>query len=197
MPFFSTFVFLSSCPCVFSHEGGLPFCARSVRAAVFSLTCLSYPRSVVFLRYFLSLGVIATLFVSLLTPCLLNWAHFKFRGFVCSCAFYPAVLLTYTCGLSDSAYPGLCVSCRVGADAIAVSSISYPPMCVCTLPGLLTGCHALAQVDTTHDSGLSSAGLICCYAMSPRHVDARSLVIHPPLAWQLGSLTCILSWPSS
>ena len=115
-----------------------------------SLTCLSCPRSVVFLGYFLSLGAMAALFVSLLTPRLLNWARFKFRGFVCACAFYPAVLLTYTCGLSDSAYPGLSVSCRVGADANAVSSVSYLPMCVCTLPGLLTGCHALAQVDTCH-----------------------------------------------
>ena len=45
--------------------------ARSVRAAVFSLTCLSYPRSVVFRRYSLSLGAVAALFVSLLTPRLL------------------------------------------------------------------------------------------------------------------------------
>ena len=27
LPFFSTFVFLSSCPCFVSHEGGLAFCA--------------------------------------------------------------------------------------------------------------------------------------------------------------------------
>ena len=85
--FFSTFVFLSSCPCFFSHEGSLAFCARSVRATVVSLTCLSYPRGVVFLRYFLSLDAIAALFASLLTPRLLNWVSFKFRGFVCACAF--------------------------------------------------------------------------------------------------------------
>ena len=111
---------------------------------MFSLTCLSYPRSVVFLRYFLSLGAVAVFFVSFLTPRLLNSARFKFRGFVFARAFYRTVLLTYTCSLGDSAYPGLSVSYRVGADASAVSSVSYPPMCVCTL----TGCHALAQVDT-------------------------------------------------
>ena len=83
--------------------------ARSERAAVFSLTCLSCPRSFVFLRYFLR-GARAAFFVSLLTPCHLIWARFSFRGFVCACAFYPAVLLTYTCGLSDSEYPGLSVS---------------------------------------------------------------------------------------
>ena len=33
----------------------------------------------------------------------------------------------------------------------------------------------------THNSGLSSAGLICCYAMILRQVDAESLVIHPHL----------------
>ena len=40
------------------------------------------------------------------------------------------------------------VSCWVGADMSAVSSDSFPPMCVCSLPGLLTGCYALALVDT-------------------------------------------------
>ena len=38
----------------------------------------------------------------------------------------------------------------------------------------------------THDSGLSSAGLICCYAMSPRHVDAGSLVILPTVCLATG-----------
>ena len=56
------------------------------------------------------LGAIAAFFVSLLTPRHLNWALFKFRGFVCACAFYLAVLQTYTCGLSDSACSGLSVS---------------------------------------------------------------------------------------
>ena len=45
----------------------------------------------------------------------------------------------------------------------------------------------------THDSGLSSTGLICCYAMSHRYVDIKSLVIHPSFAWQRGLLTFILS----
>ena len=40
------------------------------------------------------------------------------------------------------------VSCRVGADMSAVSSDSFPPMCVCFLPGLLTGCYALVLFDT-------------------------------------------------
>ena len=54
-----------------SHDGGLAFLcgARSVRAAVFSLTCLSCPRSFVFLGTSFLQGAIATIFVSLLTPC--------------------------------------------------------------------------------------------------------------------------------
>ena len=40
------------------------------------------------------------------------------------------------------------VSCWVGADMSDVFSDSFPPMCVCSLPGLLTGCYALALVDT-------------------------------------------------
>ena len=42
------------------------------------------------------------------------------------------------------------VSCRVGVVVSAVSSDSFPPLCVCSLPGLLTGCYALALVDTCH-----------------------------------------------
>ena len=38
----------------------------------------------------------------------------------------------------------------VGADMSAVSFDSFPTMCVCSLPGLLTGCYALALVDARH-----------------------------------------------
>ena len=70
-------------------------------------------------------------------------------------------------------------------------------MCVCSLPGLLSGCYALALVDTWHMTvdcllPASSAMLwaLWSWLKSP-------LVIYPLFAWQQGSLTFILSWPSS
>ena len=62
--------------------------------------------------------------------------------------FYLAVFLTYTCDLRKFSLLVFSVSCEVGADVIAVSSASFLPMCVCSLPGLLPGCYALALVDT-------------------------------------------------
>ena len=84
----------------------------------------------------------------LLTPRHYHWVCFSFRGFVCACSFYLAVFLTYTCDLRDSSLLVFSVSCGVGADVSAVSSNSFPPMCVCTSPGLLPGCYALDLVDT-------------------------------------------------
>ena len=58
------------------------------------------------------------------------------------------VFLTYTCNLRDFSLLVFGVSCVVCADVSAVSSDSFPLMCVCSLPGLLPGCYALALVDT-------------------------------------------------
>ena len=85
--------------------------------------------------------------------------------------------------------------CRVGANMSAVSSESFPTKCVCSLPGLLTGCYALALVDTWHTT------VDCLLPASSATMlwDLRSwlrspLVIHPLFAWQQGSVTYILSW---
>ena len=61
--------------------------------------------------------------------------------------FYLAVFLTYSCDLRKFS-PVFSVGCEVGADVSAVSSASCLPMCVCSLPGLLPGCYALALVGT-------------------------------------------------
>ena len=62
----------------------------------------------------------------------------------------------------------------------AVSSDSSPSMCFCALPGLLTGCYALALVGTcrtTVDCLLPS--LICCSALSLGWVDLWSFGYKP------------------
>ena len=60
------------------------------------------------LRYFLIFKVLEPILgfsfvaaATLLTPRHYYWACFSFRGFVCACAFYIAVFLTYTCDLRD------------------------------------------------------------------------------------------------
>ena len=149
LPFFSTFVFLSPCPCFLSHEGGLAFLcgARSVRTAVFSLTCLSCP-SFVFLRYCLSSRCYSRVFCVIVNPSSFNLGAFFIPGICLRLSFL-------SCGFANLhlviVHILVLVSvCRVGAEASAVSSVSYPSMCAFSLPGLLTGCHALSQVDTWH-----------------------------------------------
>ena len=77
--------------------------------------------------------------------------------------------------------------CRVGADVSAVSCNSYPTMCVCTIPDLLTGCYALALVGTCHmtvDCLLPS--LICCSALSLWWVDLWSFGYTPSVCLATG-----------
>ena len=127
-----------------------------------------------------------------------NSGTFLILGICCASAFYPAVLLTYTCVLCDGACPGLSVNLS-GWCGCECCLLRLLPIHVCMYPSWLDvwlPCSC-SSWHMSHDSELSSAGLICCYAMSPRHVDAWSLVIHPLFAWQLGSLTSVLSWPSS
>ena len=90
--------------------------------------------------------------------------------------------------------------CRVGADVSAVSSNSSPSMCVCTLPGLLTGCYTLALVGTcrtTVDCLLPS--LICCSALSFRWVDLWSFGYAPSVCLATGivNLYTVMSPPAS
>ena len=59
-----------------------------------------------------------------------------------------AFLSVGSCDLRNFSLLGFSVSCEVGADVSAVSSASFLPMCVCSFPGLLPGCYALALVDT-------------------------------------------------
>ena len=67
-------------------------------------------------------------------------------GIVALC-FSPAVFLKLTSVAFGFLLTLVLVfACWVGADASAVSSGSFPAMCVCPLPG----CYALAQVDTSH-----------------------------------------------
>ena len=124
---------------------------------MFSFACLSCSRSFCLSSPKVLLpfqGALADFWFSLvaaailLTPRHYHWAWFSFRGFVCACTFYFAVFLTYTCDIRDFSLLVFSVSCGVGADVSAVSSDSFPPMCVCSLPGLLPGCCALALVDT-------------------------------------------------
>ena len=62
--------------------------------------------------------------------------------------FYLAVFLNYNYDLRKFS-PVFSVG-EVGVDVSAVSTASCLPMCVCSLPGLLPGCYALALVDTWH-----------------------------------------------
>ena len=73
--------------------------------------------------------------------------------------------------------------------------LSPPPSFPC-VSVLFLACYlaAMPLLWLTHDSGLSPSGLICCYAMSSVKLTQSPLVIHPPFAWQQGSLTYILSW---
>ena len=172
-----------------------------LRVAVFSLACLSGLRS-----FYLSSskvlfhvqGACADSWFScvaaatLLTPCHFHWACFSFRGFICACAFYLAVFLSTLVTFKIICILVYSVLCRVGADMSAVSSVSFPPMCVCSLPGYRLLC--LALVDAWHTTvdclfpALSAAMLWAC------DVDFSPLVMHPPFAWQQGPLTYILSW---
>ena len=157
-----------------------------------------------FLRYLLSSRRYSRVFVlcsycgDIVNPSSLIWVRFSFRGFVCTYAFYPAVLQTYTCGLCDSAYPGLSISFW-GWCGCECCLLRLLPIHVCLYSSWLDDWLPCPCSDwhMTHDGEMSPAGLICCYAMNPRHVDTRTLVIRPLFAWQLGLLTFILSWPSS
>ena len=94
----------------------------------------------------LILGFSCVAAATLLTARLYHWACFSFRGFVCACAFYLAVFLITLAAFKIIYILVYSVSCRVGADVSAVSSDSFPPMCVCSLPGYRLLC--LALVDT-------------------------------------------------
>ena len=82
---------------------------------------------------------------TLLTPRHFHWACFSFWGFICACAFYLAVFLSSLATFNIIYILVYSVSCRVGADVSAVSSDSFPPMCVWSLPGSRLLCLALVD----------------------------------------------------
>ena len=94
------------------------------------------------------LGFYCVAVATLLTPRIIIGRVFNSRDLFALTLFYPAVFLTYNCDLRNFSLLVFRVSCEVGVDVSAVSSAAFLPMCVCSLPGLLPGCYALAWVDT-------------------------------------------------
>ena len=88
------------------------------------------------------------------------------------------------------------VSCEVGADVSAVSSASFLPMCVCSLPGLLPGCYALALVDTRQWTVSFRPHLLLCY--EPCEVDSKSFGYTPSvcLATGIDNLYTVMGLPA-
>ena len=82
---------------------------------------------------------------TLLAPRHFHWACFSFRGFICACAFYLAVFLSTLVTFKVIYILWYSVNCRVGVDVSAVSSVSFPPMCVCSFPGYRLLCLALVD----------------------------------------------------